>query len=79
MIVFAGLPVKITDAVFADHIKVERTAIFVGRAAFAAFHAWARNPKTPDTISGPFHKSLRTKRSVRMVIPDGGSPCATPW
>lgn len=66
MIVFCGLPVKITDAVFPDHLKVERTAIFVGRAAFAAFHQWARDPKAPDVVTAAFLESERTGRSVAI-------------
>lgn len=68
MITFAGLPVKVTDAVFPDHLKVERTAIFVGRSVFPLFHAWARDPKGPDLLSAMIRESLRTRRSVRVSL-----------
>lgn len=68
MIVFAGLPVKITDAVFADHIKVERTALFCGRDAYATICAWHRCPGMIDLVTGPFRESLATKRSVRVEL-----------
>lgn len=67
MITFAGLPIKVTDAVFADHLKVERTAIFIGRDVYPMFAVWARNPKAPDLISEIVRESLRTKRSVQVT------------
>ncbi len=68
MIIFAGFPLKLTDAVFPDHIKVEGAGIFCGHAAFAAFHAWARNPRAPDdALMDAFQEALRSNRSVKAL------------
>ena len=68
MILFCGLPVRISDAVYSDHLKVERDAIYCGLEAFHAFAAVIRNPKAIDRVSGPFDESVRTNRSVK--VPD---------
>ena len=69
-IMFAGFPIKLTDAVFTDHIKVEGAGIFCGHRAFAAFHTWARNPRAPDdALMNAFQEAVRTKRSVRIEAP----------
>ena len=69
MIVFAGFPVIVTDAVFADHLKVERNAIFCGKAAYATFSTWARNLKAPsEDLRAAVRASILTHRSVSVAL-----------
>lgn len=63
---FAGLRVVVTDAVYSDHLMVQRGALFCGREAFATIAACDRNPGINEFVLRPLRKSAATKRSVQV-------------
>ena len=67
MMQFAGLPVKLTDAVFPDHVKVERGGIFCGPKAYAEFMAYFRNTAGHEGVVDAYRKSLHTGKSVKVM------------
>jgi hypothetical protein len=69
MLMFYGLRIRMTDAVFSDHVLVERGVMFCGRKAYRAVISIARayanrDPARLSPLIDAINLSQLTRKSV---------------
>lgn len=69
MMYFCGQRIVCSDAVFDDHIKVERSGIFCGRKVWPLFMKYSRNPSwLANELFEAYSASLKAGNSVQVIF-----------